>query len=514
MATDFRSFALRDGFRWLSIANLLALGCWSGAAHAGSWIIVPEVSVGETYTTNLSMSPIDPQDGWVTNLVPRIRIDGAGTRAKGYLDYYRNYFWYQGASAQNRQQNVLTSVATVEAIENWFFVDASANITQRNRSALGPVAVGTSSSTSNQVETRTTQVSPYVRGSMGQFADYLLRASSVDSRSEDQAFASTRINQVVGKISNQATTGAIGWFVDGSDLRLHNDVVGRRDDTRIRGGLVFPLASRFNVTLSGGREHSDFASAEKQAYSTPGGGFEWSPTQRTRVAGLWERRFFGTGHNFVLTHRTARTAWSYSDVREALVLPSMLVGYNPGSIYQLMSELLVATVADPVERARAVRARMNELGSIADLAGGGAVQTSRIFVDRLRQASAALIGSRNTVALVCSQRDQNLLPFSPTAQDDFLFLGSDVRQRVINLTWLHQLAPLAALNVGVARFRTDGLAVPDAWSEQMTTTATVRLRLSQSALGSIGVRRTRSTATTVSGVVHESALLGTLTKRF
>ena len=484
-----------------------------GVAHGESWTFIPQVTAGETYSTNMALVGASPQSGWITDIAPGIRVDGAGSRVKAHLDYSRENLYYQGNSEWNRHQNLLNSLATIEAVDKWLFVDASANIVQRNLSVFGPVSVDQTNAAAKQVETRTTQVAPYIRGHVFNDAEYLLRINSIDAKSDDPTLVTTRVNQVVGSLKNLASAGAIGWLGDFSATNVKNDIVGSRDDTRFRGGLALSIGPRMHLSLSTGRETTNFNSSEKENTATPGVGLEWSPTPHTQVAALGEKRFFGTGHNLLLSHRTALTAWRYSDVKDVAILPTLLAGYNPGSISELMSDLLEASIPDPSERGREVRSRMDQIGAVANLPGGGGVQTSRFYLDRFQQASVALLGQRNTLTLLLSQRVQQLLSFAPDAVDSFSQFDTDIRERGASLAWLHRLTPVTNLNVSMARLKSEGLTTANLESNQTTATAAVTIRLTAKASASVGARRTKVDST-VSGSIRENALVGSLTQRF
>ena len=497
--------------RRVAMAAIASLG--GSIAYGGSWVVEPQVAVSTDYSSNMALATSSPLSGWTTDVAPGLRVNGAGARLKGFLDYKRDYLTYSANSGWNRQANQLSSFGNLEVVEKWFYVDASANIFQRNLFVFGPTSTNQLYAGAALGETKTYQVAPYIRGRLSSVAEYLVRADSIESKSNDPALVPTRVNQLVGSLKSLATSGIIGWFTDFGETRVRNDVLGTRGDDRVRGGLIVSLGARAHLSLSEGRETTDFASAEKVTASTPGVGFDWSPTQHTKIAALGERRFFGNGHNLVFMHTTPMTAWKYSDIKDFTVLPLALAGFNPGSIYELMSNLLEASIADPLERSRAVRARLDELAASAPVAGGGGLQTSRFYIDRVQEASAALLGKRNTVTLVFSQRTDQLPAFAPPAVDNFSQYDSDIRQRNATLTWLHYLTPRTTTNIAVIRTVTDGLNTGAARSKQSIAAGTVTVRVTQKTSAAIGVRETRGD-NTLMGSFHEHALMGSLVQRF
>jgi uncharacterized protein (PEP-CTERM system associated) len=206
------------------------------------------------------------------------------------------------------------------------------------------------------------------------------------------------------------------------------------------------------------------------------------------------------------------TAWRYSDVKDVATLPTLLGGYSPGTVQELMSDLLEFSIPDPVERSRAVRARLDLSGSPSNLSGGDGVLSSRLYVDRVREASVALIGVRNTLTFVLRQRDEQLLASAPVAVDSFSS-STGIRERSLSLAWLYRLAPLTTLNVSLMHRKSEATEVVGLEEKQDTQTVALGFRLSPKANASLGVRRLRSDGLTTA-LVRENALVGSFTQRF
>ena len=112
-----------------------------------------------------------------------------------------------------------------------------------------------------------------------------------------------------------------------------------------------------------------------------------------------EKRFFGTGHSALASYRTPRTAWRLTSIRDAAVLPGILPNRSTNSVYALLNEILVTDIADPAARADAARRRMDEAGIPATFPLATGFLTSQPLIYENQTASAALIGTRNTVTI-------------------------------------------------------------------------------------------------------------------
>lgn len=503
---------------YLVLSSLFA--ALSGTAHAGSWRFSPEVLVSETYSTNLNMAgAATAVEGMQLNIQPRMRLDARGARMSGFFDYRRDESYGHGHTELNDGRNLLSSFATIEAIENLLYVDATASIVQRDRSVFSPNTVATTGATQNQREMRVFEVSPFIQGRAFGATDYSLRYTASDARSADSsstagALVPTRVGQWVGSLRTQAGQASLGWFADAHADKVENDIVGSRSDTRYRAGIIFPVLRHLHVLASGGHERTDYATGSTVTSATPGIGFEWRPSQHTEAIGMREKRSFGYGHDLSLTHRTARTVWRYVDVKDAAVLPLGLSGFNRGSVYDLMSDLLSTSVADPVAREAAARRRTEQVGPIGGVVDAGGVSSSRIFVNQTRQASAVLLGTRSTLTLLVQSRDQQLLAGQTATVTDDFSLSPNIRDRSAMLSWVHRLTPVADLNISMLHLKRTGLDNGTIGSSQKSGTVGVNFGLSQTARASVAVRGTNFVGTAGGETIQERAIVGTLVKRY
>ena len=484
---------------------------WVSAAQAEAWTVTPSVAATETYSSNVTLSSNAPQSGLVSSLDPSIVVDGVGAHLKAHIDLATSSVNYSDHPEWAIHQNKLTSIATLEAIDRWLFIDASANIGHRNLSTFAPVATDLPVAAQAQVETRTAQFSPYIRGSLGGAADYVFRINSVNTQSDDTNFADTLVTQVTGSLKKSPTGGSVGWFSDFNSTSVNNSIVGHRADDRYRAGVMFPLVGHANLSVSSGQESTNFSSTDTELTSTPGLGIEWTPDTRFQVAAAAEQRFFGTAHHLQISQVNPLVAWRYVNSRDVSVFPTLLTGYNPGSIYNLMSELLVSSIPDPAERARAVRNRLQQIGAAANLTSDGGSESSRFYIDQMQEASLAFHFHRDTVTFMLQQRAQQLLSFAPVATDAFSASGG-IEERSLSAAWVHRVTPTTDLIGSIILLNTQGQSAPFLESNQTTLSLVSVHRLNPSVNASIGLRSTSFDSG--STIIQDNALFITLGKRF
>ena len=497
-------------------AWMLAVAILPCGVLAQSWQFVPSISLAETWSDNLQLQP-DPfaRTGWVTQLTPSLALDHVGPRLRLSLDYRHQRSYYAGESELDNAQNFLRLASTYEVIEKLAFIEARANITQENRSAFGAAVVpGSAAANDNRVETRMFGISPVVRGQLGDLAVYQARLNQTEVRTVGgvSVQGSTRqdTTELIASMRSASPSARIGWAVDARGLRSRTDAFETLEDRRIRADLIVGIAPQLHVSLVDGYERTDFTREGTRSDSTPGAGFEWSPSARTQLAAVAQRRFFGTGHLATFTHRTPRTAWRVSSSREASVLSTVL-GASAGTLESLMTDLLTASIPDPVERTAAARRRLAGLGAAATTINTGFL-TERPFLDRRIDASVAFIGARNTMTLGYRHSLQTALGAAPLSTADSFALSDEIRQRAYSAAWSYRLTPLTSLTLAINGLRTNGMDSAAPSSKEDLGTLFLTTRFGPRTSGSFGVRRVEFESNRASSY-QETAVFGSLSFR-
>lgn len=410
------------------------------------WQIVPRILWSETYSDNVARTDAATAfSGWVTRLTPGITLQGAGPRVQAYFDYQRHEYNYAGHPELDSGENYLDSFATVEALEDWLFVDGRARIVQVNATPFGPSATDTPGFNPNRTETSVVQISPHVRGVLADRVLYQLRFSAVGSHASGNVVPDTTSRQWLGRIQNAPGAYVFGWAMDGSHLVVRNATIDQQHDSRVRASLMYAPHWTVRIAAYGGVEVTDLRGASERT-GTPGVGVDWSPSGRTQFAAVAEQRFFGTGHNVLFTHRTQRMALRYVDDKDVSTLPGRLATGGPSSVYNLMADLLAASVPDPTMRADAVRARLERTGAAQYAPGSTGFLTTQATLLARHELSLAIMGRTNTVTLIGNRSEQQAL--SPVSVPvDQAIATSGIRQYGVSVSWAHQLSPLSAITL-------------------------------------------------------------------
>jgi uncharacterized protein (PEP-CTERM system associated) len=435
-------------------------------------------------------------------------MDYKAARARARVEFRLHDARYSTDSSLDDTRRFLDANGTVEAVEKWLYLDAHADITQQNRSAFGTSSTPDRPTVSgNQVETSVVKLSPHIAGELGSVATYRLRFNAADVRTDDATLADTKLQEWVGRIAPVRVAGRLSWAVDGQLLKARNDVIGSVDDRRIRGAAIFAVSPQFRISLYEGYESNTFESPERSSDDTPGAGISWTPSEHTQLAAVYEKRFFGDGHSLAFNHRTGRTSFRLTSVRDAAVLPG--VGLGGGSaVTALLADLVAASVIDPEERAAAARQRLEDFGLASYSSLGSSVLSSQPIVYRLTEAQVAFTNPRDIVTLTYGYRDQR------TLGTVILVPENDYRQRGAEANWGHRLTPVTTLNLFASYVRTEGVTAGAAESKQGRYGASLTSRLGPRSTAVVGVRRGKLDTTAVAGDYTENAVFAAFTVRF
>ena len=504
----------------------------TGSARSGV-SIVPRISVSETYTTNVFLSNTRKQSDLITQVSPGIRMSSTGGRFKGSIDYSLNELVYANSSTRRQSQNALNAAGTVEAIDNWAFIDFSGQIGQQAISAFGaPVGDGTAVN-GNSTETAVFKISPYLRGRLGSAAEYEARYSLTSSRSDAAAVSNVNARDLSLNLSGNGARRGMGWYVALVDQSIDYSAGRSNNSRRINGQFNYPFTDRWGGYLKIGRESSDFLAATSQSQDlsalgvtfTPndeaqfsidkgsqgstGLTVKWAPSKRTSVSVLREHRLFGDTQNIALAYRTANTAWTFSDNRGVVSTTGLSSVSTPTSLYDLLLTQFSAIETDPVKREQfAAELQANGIKPAATAVGG--FLTNALSRQNQQQVSFALFGARSTISLTATRGSNSRLDSASTAIDD-LSTSSVVRQNGLIANISYRLTANSTLSLIAASQNASGSAGQTGTSTK-TFNVNLSTRLTKDATAGLGLRRVIFDSSTAP--YTETAVLGNVNVQF
>ena len=482
----------------------------SEAGSGRSISIVPRVSISETLTDNVRLTSTGQQSDQITEISPGVRINIEGARLKGYFDYALNEIVYAQSASSNRTQNALTTFGTLEAVDNWAYLDFSGSISQQTISAFGAPSTNNASINANQSEVSSYRVSPYVRGRLGDMAQYEARYSRAITQNGTATGSNVATADGVVSISGDSAFRNLGWSADASQQTIDYSAGRPTEADRLSLGLSYAITSQLSISANAGRETNNYTSLDKQGYGTSGVGVNWSPSPNTKFSAALGHRSFGDTHSLSFEHRTARTAWKFTDAKDASATPNQAGTASIGPTYDILYSQFASLEPNPTARAQLVNAYMqaNNISPGANVTSS--FLTSALSLTRRQDLLFALLGVRDTVTFMATRSESSRLDIVSSGVDD-LTNSSLVRQRGFSVNYSHRLTPDYSLGVLVSQQKTSGESgLQDANLRLLNVNVTGKV--SKKTTASVGIRRVSYSGNTVP--YEETAVMFNLTMQF
>ncbi len=482
-----------------------------GSTVGRSWNIVPRISLTETLTNNVNLSSTNKQNDLISQVAPGVRIDGQTARMNMYLDYALIGSFYASESQKSFSQNRLNMFGTLEAVDNWMFIDFGANISQQ---LINPFGQQTPSNAfnNNVADTGTYRISPYIRGELGGLVDYSLRYNRSFTNSGASGYSNVDLAQWLGQLRGNTRFQNLSWVIDGS--QQNTDYSNGRDynDQRLRAMLVYRLFPQLNVMASVGTESNNYQSLNDERQETYGYGLDWRPTERSQVYGFMEERFFGKGHNVVISHRFPLSSIRYIDTRDVSFIPNQSATYGIGSLYDIYYEQFATLIPDPGARAAYVSNLLTQAGLAPNAQVTSDYLANRPRIQRRQQLTMTLYGSRNSLTFLAGRNNNEALSVVPGAGGQAISNLSRVEQQGYSLSFAHRLTPLTALNLVGSRQRTESGEFAVVTTTMTTYRAGITTRFGSKTVGSLYARYSQFDSPT--NPYDESAIVGSISFLF
>lgn len=479
------------------------------AARRG-WVIVPRVSVSETFTDNVAVSSVVRQSEQVTEISPGVSVQSNTGRLKGSFDYsLRNFLYAQGSQA-NRSQNALNTFGSLEAVEKWLYVDFSGLVSRQTISAFGTQVASDTSTNANSTETASFRLSPYVRGRLGSFADYNVRYSHSETSSKSALATNVATDDFSASLNGLTRLSRVSWGLDASRQSVGYGSSRKNESDRLNGQLFYLYSPELKFNTRLGVDANNYSTLTKETKSSFGYGADWSPSERTQLSVFRERRFFGDGHTITFNHRMPRSVVRFTDTRDVSVLPNQLTTVGLGTYYDLLFSQLQSAVPDPVLRAQQVNALLQQAGIAPNSAVTANFLTSRASIRRRQELSLVLNGLRNTVTYTFFQSTAESISAAAVALPDDFSASSVIKQRGMSSNLSHRLTALTSINTLSSWSRNSGSTV-GLENTMKLLNVNVATKLGPKTSASFGFRTTVSSGATS---YRENAVLGSLYATF
>lgn len=467
-------------------------GISGGAARAGAWNLSARAVADLMLTNNVALAPTEQeQSDLVLGLSLPLGLRRATARTLFAAEYVPVVYLYGRNSEADNVQNNLRSFMSVEAVDDYLFVDAIANMYPTYVSPFLPRPESGAFITSNRTQQTTLGVSPYIRHQTTRGWSYLLRNDSFWNGYSDSQLADSFANRFTATAESPPTRFNYGFdytYLYTSDDLSHTayyQQVGRvRPTVRVQRTLA--------VSARLGYETNDY---QTPTYSggVYGAGLAWTPNPRTRLDGFIEHRFFGASYGLNLDYRSRRTVWRLRGTRDTTTTIQQPLTQRPATTAELLDDAYSTEITDPTQRETLVRQFLDSAGLPPSLTQPYSFYTDQVYVSTQWTGSMVFLGRRNTLelALIWQVNDPPVTAggATPTATS-----FGQLLQRGFRLSFSHRVSALSSVSVIGGRLYSKStdtagtVAANDGDSIQDGVQVALTRRLGRKTDGSVGLR--------------------------
>ena len=485
----------------ISRSALVVLGClWSATPALAQYFRTSAfASATETYTTNVDFfdSSVQGQStgDFVTALSAGINVrwNSPNFRLGGSL----GATWLIYAKDSSRNSFVVTPGAdvnlsgTLELVKNHVFVDVGARLTPEFLSPFGPQPDSFVNSTENRSISQTYWVNPRVQGVIGSTGiSYNVRIQNIWEVSSAYGNSSNNVPATYVSTLNASLTGArpcastleydvtlyeSGGRAGGTDSQTFRCVVPYQvtPQLEVSGRIGYDRYSQDETTDNAGRVLG--GTSEGVVY---GAGFQWNPTLRTRMAGFWEHRFFGSSYSWQFSHRMPNAAFRASFTRGLSSYPelALLIPANT-TVSQFLNAAFTTRIPDPTEREKAVEEFLARTGLPPTLASPVNFYADTLLLQNAMTASLVLIGVRNTLTFTVFRVDSQNVSSSGAVLPPALQFGENNTQTGVRVNYARPLGWQTNLNAYAGYSRTVSNTTETATSDLQSDNVNAGVRL-------------------------------------
>ena len=308
----------------------------SAPGLAADWKLGAGVTVGETYTDNVTLAPSGSQQSdFITNVTPSISAVKNGARLKADVHYAMQNLFYARDSARNTTYHQLNAHANAELYEKEIYLDTLASISQAAISPLRSSGSDNSNATGNISNVRAFTISPYWTHRFGTTATATARYALSDVRNSSDAFSSSTNNSLNLALANGAAFGRVSWGLNHSEQ--HVDYANRPNVSFMTdsASLGYLITSRLKMTGTAGSENNSYL----RSGGITSGSFwnvdgAWAPSSRTSLDLGFGHHYYGNTWNMAFKTRGMYSEWTANYSESLTTSNSQSAGITPTTLGQ------------------------------------------------------------------------------------------------------------------------------------------------------------------------------------
>lgn len=314
----------------------------SGGASAGDWKFTSGITLSERYTDNVDLAAGGAeQSEWITEVRPHFTLRRKGARMTADVDYSLQGLLYAQGTRDGALKHYLNGRANAELLEDWFFLDASARISQELVSLGGGVGVGDPVGLGNTTSVGAYSLSPYLKHRFGSIATVEARIAHDGVFIGDSGTTDTNTTRYSLSAVSGSASHPLSWNVQyrKTDNNNSSATVADTSSEQLSASARYQLSRTFGLLAQAGKEKNDYAGVKTTirdysyyglgAFYTPSRRFSMDlvfntsdngdfvsgqitarPTLRTTIEASAGQRAYGRSYSLGVAHRTRHSNWS------------------------------------------------------------------------------------------------------------------------------------------------------------------------------------------------------------
>lgn len=284
------------------------------AAYALDWQIQPSVGASATYTDNANQSATNPEDALILTVTPGVSLTSKGARrVQASLNYGLSGVARFGEGDSTDLNHRLGAVGKAELVEDFLFIDGSANISQELISLTGSPA-GADINDSNRATVGTYSISPYIQQRLGTFANAQARYTVSGAIFENDVASDTSVNSFSAGLTSGTRFTDLSWALNYSIRKADNRDIADSTFERASATVGYALTRKFRVFGTYGQDWNEYVGNTGATSEFDGSfynvGFGWAPNRRTNLEMSAGERYFGKTFSAAANYRTRQSRWN------------------------------------------------------------------------------------------------------------------------------------------------------------------------------------------------------------
>jgi len=415
--------------------SVLALS--ASPVSALDWRFTPFLSGSAILTDNVNQSATDQQSSLILSATPGFTLQSEGSRrVQAAMNYGLTGVVRSGENQDNSVFSSLSANGVAELVDDFFFIDGSATVSQQIISLLGSPADATVND-SNRATTGSFAVSPYIKQRFGTFADAEARYSLTGALFENDAANNIYSSSLAASLASGTRFNRFFWSLD---YFLRDDTVQGGEDARFQhygATLGYDLTRHFRAFGTLGYDSNDYVAVPgaETSGSSWSLGMGWSPNRRTNVEASFGDSYFGRTYGLNLNYRTQNSVWTASYDDGVNDISQQLLNTQPLIVWSCDGGLFIGDGAlPPAGQSNCIAQGAAPIGTVPiGLANG-------LFLSKTFAAAVAWSKGKSSLGLNAFDTRRQYQQIEDLPEDSV---------RGVTANYGYRLQPLTTLNAGL-----------------------------------------------------------------